>query len=93
VRSAREICDRLQDDVCVAATFRIDGNKRVAAGRYLEALDDYDRALPMALRWQSRGESGTLMEGIEAAVAGLRQAGIPEPMGIAGAPHRPVFRR
>jgi tetratricopeptide (TPR) repeat protein len=88
LRISRELCGEVHDDQCVAASLRVEGNRQVAGGQYSEALHLYDLALNMALQRQNRLETHNLMEGIEAAMDGLRASHAPRPIPIQLAPDR-----
>jgi Flp pilus assembly protein TadD len=61
---ARQMCGDLGDEMCVARTLRVDGNHMVSLGRYRDALTLYERAMPVAMRWQSWGEIVNLLDGL-----------------------------
>jgi Flp pilus assembly protein TadD len=71
LREAREMCEALGDDMCVARTYRVDGNRLVVEGHLREGLAVYRTALPTASRWMNAAELERLTDGIEAVVRGL----------------------
>jgi len=80
LREARDLCLALRDDICVAQTYRIEGNVLYYDGRYVEALSFYRQGLGLAREWQNWNETNYLLQGVEAALDGLhaRAAILPE---------------
>ena len=90
LKRAHEICLETHDDICVAGMLRVEGNRRIFSNEYGEALRFYDRALPLALRWQNSWEAGNILEGIELASERLRTLGDSHKLVSLIAAERPV---
>jgi tetratricopeptide (TPR) repeat protein len=80
LREARDLCLVLGDDICVAQTYRIEGNHLYYEGHYGEALSFYRRGLGLTREWQNWAETNYLLQGVEAALDGLhaRAVNLPE---------------
>jgi tetratricopeptide (TPR) repeat protein len=68
---ARDLCFSTHDDICLAQTYRIEGNMLVDEGHYQQALMRYHEGLPLARQWQNWLETDHLMAGIDAVMEGL----------------------
>jgi hypothetical protein len=74
LHKARELCLSLGDDICVAQTYRIEGNRLIFEKRYGEALSLYRRGLGLTRQWQNWFETQFLLEGMDAGLNGLHPA-------------------
>jgi tetratricopeptide (TPR) repeat protein len=71
LRRARELCLLNHDDICVAQTYRIEGNVLYAQRRYLEALRSFRSGLPLTREWENWKESDLIVEGIDAVLTAV----------------------
>lgn len=63
---ARALCDQLGDLSCLAATWRIEGNFELGAGKQKEAADSYWRALKLARQTGNSWERLNVLAGLTA---------------------------
>jgi hypothetical protein len=90
--ASRQLCLSVQDDICVASTYRVEGNLKINSNEYFAALPLYEKGLAVALKWQSRQETGNLLDGINAAIDGLRKTESARANPLLWMPRPPVIR-
>ena len=81
-RSRRNLCQSVHDDICVARTYRVNGNRLTCTGQYWRATAVFEKALAIARQWENWPEISKLQQGMDAALEGLGNAYPPLSIGI-----------
>lgn len=89
---ARNLCQSVHDDICVARTYRVDGNRLTCTGQYWRATAVFEKALAIARQWENWPEISKLQQGMDAALEGLGNAYPPLSIGISPPFSKPPAR-
>jgi len=73
VQRGRALCQVEQDEMCVAKSYRVEGNRYVDHRQYYLAMKSYRKAMPIAQRQMNFQEMERLFEGLSAAVDGINE--------------------